>query len=255
MLIDSHAHLDDSKFNDDRHEVILRAKERGVTHIINVGYDLESSKRSVRLAEEYDFIYAAVGIHPHDAVDAPGDAIDQLRELAGHKKVVALGEMGLDYYRNLSPRDMQKEMFRKQIELAVEVGLPIIVHDREAHGDTVEILRQYKGRIGGVLHCFSGSWEMARESMDMGFYISIAGPVTFNNANKLKEIAAQVPLDRILVETDSPYLTPEPFRGKRNESGHVFFVAERIAQLRGMRVDDLSQAAAENTLRLFKGME
>lgn len=254
MLIDSHAHLDDRRYDDDREEMLVRARERGVTHIVNVGYDLESSRRSVQLAEKHEFVYAAVGIHPNDAYKAPDDVIEILRDMATHPKILAIGEIGLDYYRNFSSKSIQKEMFTKQIELAIELNMPIIVHDREAHGDTMDILRRYKGKVEGVLHCFSGSWEMAAECIDLGFYISIAGPVTFNNAKKLRDIAEKVPLDRLLVETDSPYLTPEPFRGRRNESGYVYFVAEKIANLREMAVEDLALAAAENTLRLFKGM-
>ncbi|ADG80991.1 TatD family hydrolase [Thermincola potens] len=254
MLIDAHAHLDDSKYEQDRHEMLMRAKERGVTHIVNVGYDLPSSKRSIQLAEEYEFIFAAVGVHPHDVKEAPPDILDRLKDLVIHPKVVAIGEIGLDYYRDLSPRELQQERFRKQIELAIEVGLPIIVHDREAHGDTMAILKEYEGRVAGVLHCFSGSWDMARECINMGYYISFAGPVTFNNANKLREVAAKVPLHRLLVETDAPYLTPEPHRGKRNESAYVYYVAERIAQLRNIPVEELAHAAAENTLRLFSKM-
>lgn len=252
MFFDSHAHLDDLKYNNDRHEMLLRAKDAGVSRIINVGYDIPSSKRSVDLAEAYDFIYAAVGVHPHDAADAGDNALDKLRELAGNPKVVAIGEIGLDYYRDLSPRDIQKQMFRNQIRLAAELGKPIIVHDRDAHGDVMAVLKEENAQeIGGVLHCFSGSVEMARECLKMGFYISIAGPVTFHNASKLQEVAAQVPLNRLLIETDSPYLTPEPFRGKRNESAYVVKVAEKIAALKNIPVEELAKAATDNTKRLF----
>ncbi len=252
MLIDSHAHLDDRKYDSDRDEMLKRCQDRGITKIINVGYDIESSQRSCDLAGKYDFIYAAVGIHPHDVKEAPEDFAERLKCMTTFEKVVAIGEIGLDYYRDLSPRGLQQEMFQSQIELAMDLGLPIIVHDRDAHGDTMDILRGFSGQIEGVLHCFSGSWEMAEECIRLGFYISIAGPVTFGNAAKLKDVARKVPLDRLLVETDSPYLTPEPFRGKRNESTYVFYVAEKIAELRAMKVDELADKAAENTLRLFK---
>jgi TatD DNase family protein len=252
MYIDSHAHLDDRKYDPDRHEMLMRARDQGVAAIINVGYDLASSRRSVTLAEEYDFVYAAVGIHPHDAKDAGNSAFKELKTMAGSQKVVAIGEMGLDYFRNLSPRDVQQTAFRRQIALARETGLPIIVHDRDAHGDVMQILKEEKaGECGGVLHCFSGSWEMAVECMKMGFYISIAGPVTFQNAGRLKDIAARVPADRLLIETDAPYLTPEPHRGKRNESAYVLYVAEEIARLRGITPEELGNLAAENTKKLF----
>lgn len=253
MYIDSHAHLDDRKYDRDRYEMLMRAKEQGVCAIINVGYDLPSSRRSLALAEKYDFIYAAAGIHPHDAGTAGEEAFEELKRIAAHPKVVAIGEMGLDYYRDLSPRDVQQEAFRRQIALAGDTGLPVIVHDREAHGDVMRILKEEKaGEVGGVLHCFSGSWEMAVECMQMGFYISIAGPVTFHNAGRLKDIAARVPADRLLIETDAPYLTPEPHRGKRNESAYVLYVAEEIARLRGITSQELGELAANNTRNLFK---
>jgi len=252
-FFDSHAHLDDRKFDADRHEMLMRAEQKGVSNIINVGYDIPSSRRSVALAEKYDFIYAAVGIHPHDASEAGENSLEAIRCLAASPKVVAVGEMGLDYYRDLSPRDVQEQVFRQQIRLAANLRKPIIVHDREAHGDVMKILKEERASdAGGVLHCFSGSMEMARECLKMEFYISIAGPVTFHNANKLRQIAAEVPLDRLLIETDAPYLSPEPHRGKRNESAYVVFVGERIAELRGIPVKELAAATTANTKRLFR---
>lgn len=252
VFFDSHAHLDDRKFNFDRHEMLMRARERGVSYIVNVGYDIPSSRRSVQLAGKYDFVFAAIGVHPHDSAGAGENSLEALRQLADDPKVVAIGEMGLDYYRDLSPRDIQQEMFRQQIRLAGDLRKPIIVHDRDAHGDIMQILREEKAsRAGGVLHCFSGSPEMAKECLKMGFYISIAGPVTFRNANKLLKVAEEVPLDRLLVETDAPYLTPEPFRGKRNESAYVVYVAERIAELRGIPAPELAAATTANAKRLF----
>ncbi len=253
LFVDSHAHLDDRKYDHDRHEMLMRAKERGVRLIVNVGYDIPSSRRSMSLANKYDFIYAAVGIHPHDASEAGEDSFDELRQLSKNPKVVAIGEMGLDYYRNLSPREIQQKVFRKQIRLAQELGKPIVVHDRDAHGDVMKILKEENAAAaGGVMHCFSGSLEMARDCLKMGFYISIAGPVTFDNARKLREIAAAIPLDRLLIETDAPYLTPEPHRGKRNESAYVVHVGERIAQLRGIPVEELADATTANARRLFR---
>ncbi len=252
MLFDTHAHLDDQKYDNDRDEVIKRAVDKGIKYILNVGFDMASSKRAISLANSYDFIYAAVGIHPHDASEANEATLLQLRELAQQNKVVALGEMGLDYYRNLSPKNIQQQAFRDQIRLARELQKPIIVHDRDAHGDILQILKEEGAQeVGGILHCFSGSWEMAKECMELNFYISIAGPVTFNNAKKLQEVAEKMPLDKLLIETDAPYLTPEPFRGKRNESAHVYYVAEKIAELKGIDIQELGQATTANAKKLF----
>lgn len=253
MLFDSHAHLDDRKYNDDRHEMLMRAKDNGLSYIINVGYDVPSSRRSVALAEKYDFIYAAVGIHPHDAASEGEKGLEELKRLSSNPKVVAIGEMGLDYYRDLSPRDIQQEMFRKQIRLAKELDKPIIVHDRDAHGDVMNILKEEEAeKTGGVLHCFSGSMEMARECLDMGFFISIAGPVTFSNARRLQEIAEAVPLDKLLIETDAPYLTPEPNRGKRNESAFVVHVARKISELKSLPIEEIAAATTANAKKLFR---
>lgn len=252
MFFDSHTHLDDRKYNDDRDEMLMRARENGISYIINVGYDIASSKRSIALAEKHEFIYAAVGIHPHDAETEGAKGLEEVAILASNPKVVAIGEMGLDYYRDLSPRDIQKDMFRKQIGLALKLKKPIIVHDRDAHGDVMNILKEENAsQAGGVLHCFSGSLEMARECLEMGFYISIAGPVTFNNARKLQEVAASIPLDRLLIETDAPYLTPEPNRGKRNESAYVVNVARKIAELKNISVEDIAHATTANAKKLF----
>lgn len=253
MFIDSHAHLDDRKYDDDRDEMLQRARDNKISNIINVGYDLPSSRRSLELAAKYDFIYAAVGIHPHDAAEAGENYLAEIRSMASRPKVVAIGEMGLDYYRNLSPKETQQRVFREQIRLAAELEKPIIIHDREAHGDVMTILRdEGVGPAKGVLHCFSGSMEMARECLKMGFYLSIAGPVTFSNANKLRDVAANVPLDRLLIETDAPYLTPEPHRGKRNESAYVAHVGQRIAEIRGIPVAELAAAATANAKKLFR---
>ncbi|GAB6179079.1 TatD family hydrolase [Desulfotomaculum defluvii] len=251
MLIDSHAHLDNERFNEDQTQVIARCEEK-LTAVINVGYDLVSSGRSVKLADSYPFIYAAVGIHPHDAKEAPEKYLEQLRKMAEHPKVVAIGEIGLDYYYDLSPRDIQKKVFREQLQLAKELNKPFIIHDRDAHGDIMQILREEAPYpAGGVMHCFSASWEIAQECMKLGLYISLAGPVTFANAGKLKDIAEIVPLDRLLVETDCPYLTPVPHRGKRNEPAYVQYVVDHVARLKNMDAQELAQRAAENTIRLF----
>ncbi|WP_333870834.1 TatD family hydrolase [Desulforamulus putei] len=251
MLIDSHAHLNNERFNEDRADVIARCG-RELTALINVGYDLASSRRSIDLAEKYPFIYAAVGVHPHDAKDVPEDYLQQLKEMAAHPKVVAVGEIGLDYYYDLSPRDVQQKVFREQLLLARELKLPFIIHNRDAHGDILQVLQEEAPYpASGVMHCFSGSWEVARECIKLGLYISLAGPVTFANAGKLKDIAVKIPLDRLLVETDCPYLTPVPHRGKRNEPAYVRHVVEHIAQLREMNPKELAHLTAANTITLF----
>lgn len=252
MLIDSHAHLNNERFDADRDEVIGRCGEE-LTALLNVGYDLASSQSSLALAEAYPFIYAAVGIHPHDAQETAQDYLEQLKIMAEQPKVVAIGEIGLDYYYDLSPREVQQSVFREQLRLAKELNLPFIIHNRDAHGDIMNILRQEAPYpSGGVMHCFSASWEVAQECLKLGLYISLAGPVTFANAGKLKEIAGKIPLERLLVETDCPYLTPVPHRGKRNEPTYVRFVAQHVAALRGLAVEELANITAENTIRLFK---
>ncbi|HOV79115.1 MAG TPA: TatD family hydrolase [Bacillota bacterium] len=252
MLFDTHAHLDGKEYDGDRDEVIKRAGEAGVRLIVNVGFNLESSQKSIKLAEKHDIIYAAVGIHPHDAIEAGHDYLGKLERMAAHPKVVAVGETGLDYYRDLSPRQVQRRVFREQLLLARKLKKPVIVHDREAHGDIMKILRECPpGPSGGVMHCYSGSWEMAKEFMKMGFYISIAGPVTYPKAPKLKDVASKVPLDRLLLETDAPYLTPAPHRGRRNEPAYVFFTAEEVARLKDMDPEVLARTCAENGRRLF----
>jgi len=254
-LIDTHTHLDFPQFDGDREAVIARAREAGVTTIINVGADIESSLASVALAERYPFIYAAVGVHPHDASILDETTLAKLKELARHPKVVAIGEIGLDYYRNLSPRDVQRRVFRLQLKLALDVGKPVIIHDRDAHREVLEILKEVAqkadGRLTGVMHCFSGSPEMAREVLKLGFRISVAGPVTFKNARKLPQIVRELPLDRLLIETDCPYLAPHPYRGKRNEPAYVRLVAEAIAAIKGMPVEEIARATLQNALRLF----
>ena len=251
MLFDSHAHLDDEKFADDREAVIARAKENGVTHIINIGADMESSARSVALASQHESIYAAVGVHPHEAEKVVAADYDQLAEWTELDKVVAIGEIGLDYYYDLSPRDLQKEVFIRQLDVARQMHMPIVIHDRDAHGDTMAILkREGKGLIG-VVHCFAGSLEMANELIKMGWYIGCDGPVTFKNAAKLPEIMTKIPLERLLIETDSPYLTPVPLRGKRNEPAYVRFVAEHIAALRGISGEELAKVTTKNVCDLF----
>lgn len=252
MLFDSHAHIDDNRFDSDRLETIERARENGVTGIINIGADMASSARSVALAQAHEGIYAAVGIHPHDAKAAVKADYDRMAEwVEQEKKVVAIGEIGLDYYYDLSPREVQQEVFIRHIDLARQLRKPIIIHDRDAHGDVMNIVKKEAKGIIGVFHCYSGSLEMAKEVLKLGFYVSFAGPVTFAKSTKLKEIAAAVPLERLLVETDSPYLTPHPHRGRRNEPAHVRLVAEEVARLRGLSLEAVAEATTQNVKQLF----
>lgn len=252
MLFDSHAHIDNVRFTDDRDEVIKRAQDNGISGIINAGACMESSVNSIRLAEQYDLIYAAVGVHPHDAKEIkPGD-YEQLAEWTKHHKVVAIGEIGLDYYYDLSPREVQQEAFIAQIDVARQTGMPIIIHDRDAHGDVLRIVKKEAKGLTGVFHCYSGSMEMMREVIALGFYVAFGGSVTFKNAAKLPAIAAAVPLDKLLLETDCPYLAPEPRRGRRNEPGNVRYVAEYIAELRQIELEVLAEATTNNVKRLFK---
>lgn len=250
MFFDTHTHLDDNRFDADREAVITACRESGVSLAVNVGADMPSSQNSVALAQSHDFIYAAVGVHPHEVEPLNDADMDTLKRLAKESKVVAIGEIGLDYYYDNSPRELQKKWFARQLELAKELGLPYIVHDRDAHGDTMDIIRE-SGYYNGVLHCFSGSAEMAKELVKWGMMISFAGPVTFKNATKVKEAAMAVPMERLLIETDSPYLTPEPHRGKRNDSSYVRYVAEEIARLRGLEISEAARITKENGMRFF----
>jgi TatD DNase family protein len=251
MLVDSHAHIDDERFDPDREETVARATAAGVSLIINIGANMGSSARSVALAEKYAGIYAAVGMHPHDAKEMREADYNQLERWTTHPKVVAIGEIGLDYHYDLSPRAVQQEVFLRQLDIARKTDKPFIIHEREAHADTLAIVRTAARGWRGVFHCFSGSVETAREYLNMGFYISVAGPVTFPKSVKTKEVAKFVPLDRLLIETDSPYLTPHPYRGRRNEPAHVRLVAEEIARLRNMPVEELASATTANVRQLF----
>ncbi|MCK9443360.1 MAG: TatD family hydrolase [Tissierellaceae bacterium] len=253
MLIDSHAHLDDKRFDGDRELLIRSLESNGIELVINIGADLQTSIASVSLAENYPNIYAAVGVHPHSAKEADQSTMEIMRSFAKRDKVVAIGEIGLDFYYDNSPRDLQRKWFKEQLKLAKEVDLPVVIHSRDAQQETFDILKEAAedGKLRGVLHCYSGSAEMAVEYVKLGFYISLAGPVTFKNARVLREVAQTVPLDRLLVETDSPYLTPEPYRGKRNEPIFVKYVAGTIADLRDISYEELAKATNKNTKDLF----
>ena len=252
MLFDTHAHLDDDRFDKDRDETIIQCQRDGVELILNAGSNIETSVKAIALSKKYEFIYAAVGVHPHDAAEMDEETAGVLAALAGNRKVRAIGEIGLDYHYDLSPRDVQRQRFVEQIDLARQLKLPIIVHDREAHGDVMDIFKKTRIKeVGGVLHSFSGSAEMALECIKLGLYISISGPVTFENARKTVEAVKQVPLDMLLIETDSPYLTPVPHRGKRNYPGYVRFVAEKIAEIKGISFEEVARQTLENGKRLF----
>ena len=252
-LIDSHAHLDGEKFADDRAAVIERARESGVVKIITMGDSLESSAQSVALAERFDPVYAAVGIHPEEAQPMTAATDEQLAAWAAQEKVVAIGEIGLDYYweKDEEKRALQRAIFVRQLDLARQLRLPVCIHDREAHGDMMKILKTEGRGLRGVLHCYSGSWEMAAELLKGDWYFGIDGPLTYKNAAKLPEIVQRLPAERILVETDSPYLSPMPFRGKRNEPAHVLYVAKKAAELRGESLEAFARATRENTRDLY----
>ena len=252
MFIDSHAHLDDERFDEDRKALIDSLKENKIELVINIGYDIGSSRASVDLAKEYENIYAVVGVHPHDAQDVSEDYLEDLRGLSKEEKVVAIGEIGLDFYYDNSPRDIQRKVFLDQLELGRELDLPVVIHTRDANQETFEILKEAQAKgTRGVLHCYSGSAEMALEYIKLGYYISLGGPLTFKKARVPKEVAKVVPLDKLLIETDCPYLTPEPFRGRRNEPKYVAYTAEVIAEIKGISIEDLAEATSRNTKNVF----
>lgn len=253
MLIDTHVHLNADQYDEDLQQVIDRAQQAGVDRMIVVGFDEKTIKRTMELIDRYDFVYGVIGWHPVDAIDFTDEYYDWIKELAKHPKIVAIGEMGLDYHWDKSPKDIQKEVFKRQIQLAKEVQLPIVIHNREATGDVVDILKsEHAEEVGGVMHSFSGSPETCDEIIKLNFIISLGGPVTFKNAKQPKEVAKHVPLDKLIVETDAPYLTPHPYRGKRNEPAYVKLVAEEIAALRGITYEELAEATTANAERLFK---
>ena len=250
MYFDTHAHYDDKAFDEDREELLQKLESADVKLIIDPGCDVDSSRKALELAEKFPFLYAAVGLHPEELEKHGGDALDKVRELAGHPKCVAIGEIGLDYYWDASRREEQNALFRRQIELAMELDKPVIVHDREAHGDCLEIVRDYPG-LRGVFHCYSGSAEMAKELLKLGWYLGFDGPITYKNARKALEALELCPLERILIETDSPYLSPVPMRGKRNDSSNLRYVADKIAQIKGLSPEEAAALTLANGCRLF----
>ncbi len=261
-LTDTHAHLDFSQFDEDRDQVIDRATNEGVTRIVTVGFDLDSSSQAVALANRHANLWACVGVHPHEAHQVNPEVLNSLRELSRRHKVVAVGEIGLDYYRDRSPRDVQRRVFRQELDLAAETGKPVVVHDRAAHEDVMHIIRTWAKAISasdtelqpplGVVHCFSGDLTMAGELLQLGFYISVAGPVTFPNARRLHELVSRLPLERLLIETDCPFLSPHPYRGKRNEPVNVKLIAQRIADIKDMPLGKVSQITTANACRVFR---
>lgn len=249
MIFDSHAHYDDGKFDDDRSELLSALPSRGVCCAVNQGTTLSNSRRSIQLAEQYDFIYAAVGIHPECLESLEVDYLEQLAVMAEHPKVVAIGEIGLDYYYDI-PRKHQQKVFEAQLELAGKLNLPVTVHDREAHGDTLALLKEYKPK--GIVHCFSGSVEMARDIVKLGMYIGIGGVITFKNARKLVEVVQEIPLERMVLETDAPYLAPVPFRGKRCDSSMIQYTAQKIAEILNKSVEDILQTTCRNAFEVYE---
>ncbi len=260
-LVDSHAHLDFAQFDGELNSVLQRASDAGVACVVTVGFDLESSRKAVALARDHAILRACVGVHPHDAAGADARVLEDLRGFVEDSGVVGIGEIGLDYYRDRSPRDVQRRVFREQLDLAAEVGKPVVVHDRDAHDDVMAILRDWasgvssvKGRKRqplGVVHCFSGDQAMAEELFQLGFYVSVAGPVTYSNASRLQEVVRRLPLDRLLVETDCPFLAPHPFRGKRNEPAHVRLVASKVAEVKNALLEEVARVTTDNARAVF----
>ena len=253
MIFDSHAHYDDAAFNEDREMLLASLPEQGVSHVVNVGASLRGVRDTVALTERYPYIYGAVGVHPDEVGELQEEHLDWLKELAGLEKVVAIGEIGLDYHWDTEPREVQKKWFVRQLDLAKEVKLPVIIHSRDAAKDTFDIVKaEHAGTTGGVIHCYSGSKEMARDYLNMDYYIGIGGVVTFKNARVLKEVAEYVPLEKILIETDCPYLSPTPHRGKRNSSLYLPLVIDEIARLKQISREEVEQKTWENAMRMYK---
>ncbi len=253
MIFDSHAHYNSSKFDEDRDAVLGSLKEGNVAYVMNVADSMESLKKVLEIAEKYPFVFASVGVHPEETGELTDKDMDILLEYTKHPKVKAIGEIGLDYYWDSVERDVQKKWFARQIDVGKQSNLPIIVHDRDAHGDTIDILKSENARdVGGIVHCFSGSCEMAREVLNLGMHIGIGGTVTFKNGRKIKEVAEYVPIESIVLETDAPYLAPEPFRGKRNSSDLIKYVIDEIAKIKGISAKDVEEITFQNAKRVYK---
>ncbi len=251
-LYDTHAHFDDRAFDTDRHALLVSMGDMGVKLINNIGCDVPSSRASISLAEQYPFVYATVGHWPGNTYQMNEEMLEEYRTLARHPKVVAIGEIGLDYHYEDTPREMQKYWFQRQMALADELSLPVVIHQREAHEDGLNIVKKWADKVPGVFHCFSGSAEMAKEIVKMGWYVSFTGVVTFKNARRALEAMAAVPLDRLMIETDAPYMAPTPYRGKRNHSGYVGKVAEKLAEIKGISPEEAARVTMENGIRFFR---
>lgn len=253
MIFESHAHYDDDAFNEDREALLGSLNEKGIEYVINVGANIETTKNTIALTEEYSFIYGAAGVHPADTAELNEENFVWLKEQCAHPKIVAVGEIGLDYYWEEPDREIQRKWFDRQLYMAKEVRLPVIIHSREAAKDTLDMMKAaHAGDIGGVIHCFSYTKEMAKEYLDMDYFFGIGGVVTFQNARKLKEVVEYIPIEKILLETDSPYLAPVPYRGKRNSSLNIPYIAKEIAQIKGMDYDDVINITSENAKKLFR---
>ena len=251
MLFDTHAHMNDEAFDADREQMILGLPDKGIQYVMNVGCSLHSSGDCIAMAEKYPFVYASVGTHPDAASEVNEEVIEKYRQMAKHPRVLAIGEIGLDYYYETVPREIQQKAFRMQMELARELKMPVIIHERDAHDDAMRIVKEFKD-VTGVFHCYSGSAEMARQLVNMGWYIGFTGVLTFKNARKAVETAERIPLDRIVLETDCPFMAPEPFRGKRNDPGYLYRMAERLAEIRGITPEEAQTATLENAKRLYR---
>lgn len=252
MIFDTHAHYDDEQFDTDREQLLASMKEAGIGNIVNVGANMASSQNSLDLADKYDFIYAAVGVHPSDSAELSDENLEKLRKMSAHDKCLAIGEIGLDYYWPEPDHEIQKMWFRRQLQLAREVKKPVIIHSREAAQDTVSIMKEENaGEIGGVVHCFSYSKEVAQECVDMGFYVGIGGVITFKNGRKLKEVAEVIPMEMILLETDCPYLSPEPFRGKRNSSLNLPYVVKALSEIKGISPEEVINISEKNAREMY----
>lgn len=252
ILVDTHAHIDEEGFAQDFDEMLERAYANDVKYVVNIGANMDESRVSIELADKYESIYATVGVHPHDVAEVDDKALDQLAKWCEHDKVVAVGEIGLDYFRSQTSKEMQAYAFAAQLDIARQMHMPVSIHDRDAHGDVMRMLKNEGKGINGILHCFSGSWEMAKELIKMDYYIAIGGAVTFKNAAKLPEIAANIPLEYLLLETDCPYLAPHPHRGTRNEPANIRPIAEFIANIRGITLEELAAATTANAARIMR---
>jgi len=250
MYFDTHAHYCDRRFDDDRDEILGLMQSKDISLILNASSNLSSSRFSLDLADKYPFIYASVGVHPHDASSMDEGTVSELERMLSHSKAVAVGEIGLDYHYDFSPRDVQRERFKEQLELARRLGKPVIIHERESLHDTLETVRDYSD-LTGVFHCFSGSWETAKVVLDMGWYLSFTGIITFKNTRRALEVLEKMPVDRIMLETDCPYLAPEPLRGRRNNSMFLPYIAEKVAELRGLSLETVAALTMENGRRFF----